>query len=396
MKNVTPFPRTPNSPPAQESEPSAASTGKLSFLSGDRLTYSQNIIADWQAQLRYLNGLAANSCQNHLDCLMRLIEHAQVAPWECRESHVIRFLESRTNPQTDAPLAPATVAAYCSAWRSFQAYMLDLERSNEILVRFKIRPQRFVTEENSIAVKRYKLGWRSKAWAMTPTQIDAVDEAFRSMIKQAYLGRSKSLHALQRDRVMFHVAIHLALRVGELVTLTLDDFRESHDRQMSHFGDLGVVTLTGKNSVTGTVPMRDPSVEALLRWYLLNCRQKILMGRRCGMSGTCTFEGKTYITARLVFPSERGGPASPDMFRRRLKAVASQAGIAGKLYPHILRHTGCTLMVPLYSPEIAQKYMRHKSLYTTLGYYHPSTLDAGNEVNAALELFADDEFDDVD
>jgi hypothetical protein len=40
--------------------------------------------------------------------------------------------------------------------------------------------------------------------------------------------------------------------------------------------------------------------------------------------------------------------------------------------------------------------MRHKSLYTTLGYYHPSPLDAGNEVNAALEFFADDEFDDVD
>ncbi|SMG65408.1 hypothetical protein BMETH_33701332441274, partial [methanotrophic bacterial endosymbiont of Bathymodiolus sp.] len=36
-------------------------------------------------------------------------------------------------------------------------------------------------------------------------------------------------------------------------------------------------------------------------------------------------------------------------------------------------------MVPVYSPEIAQKYMRHKNLYTTLGYYHPTPLDAASE-----------------
>lgn len=50
-------------------------------------------------------------------------------------------------------------------------------------------------------------------------------------------------------------------------------------------------------------------------------------------------------------------------------------------------------MVPLYSPEVAQKYLRHKHLHTTLYYYHPATLDAGNEVNAAMELFDDEDED---
>ncbi|CAM3203174.1 hypothetical protein SHAL103562_21250 [Shewanella algae] len=48
-------------------------------------------------------------------------------------------------------------------------------------------------------------------------------------------------------------------------------------------------------------------------------------------------------------------------------------------------------MVPLYSPEIAQKYMRHKNLYTTLGYYHPTVLDAASEPNAAFDLFDEEE-----
>ena len=48
-------------------------------------------------------------------------------------------------------------------------------------------------------------------------------------------------------------------------------------------------------------------------------------------------------------------------------------------------------MVPLYSPEIAQKYMRHKNLFTTLYYYHPTPLNAAHEVNSAVALFGDDE-----
>ncbi|HCF1428307.1 TPA: site-specific integrase [Pseudomonas aeruginosa] len=66
-----------------------------------------------------------------------------------------------------------------------------------------------------------------------------------------------------------------------------------------------------------------------------------------------------------------------------------------KLTPHILRHTGCTNMVGVFSAEVAQKYMRHKNLYTTLGYYHPAPLDAANEANAPLTLFSSF-FDDED
>ena len=38
--------------------------------------------------------------------------------------------------------------------------------------------------------------------------------------------------------------------------------------------------------------------------------------------------------------------------------------------------------------------MRHKNLHTTLYYYHPGTVQAGNEVNGAIALFDDEDEDD--
>ena len=124
----------------------------LDFLSGERQTYANNLIRDWEAQLRHLDGLKGVSCKGHADNLYRLINHAGVAPWDLRKKHVTQFLEHRDAVHA-RPLAPATVAVYCSAWRSFQNYMLELDRLNEILARFKTRPEKFITDENGIAVK---------------------------------------------------------------------------------------------------------------------------------------------------------------------------------------------------------------------------------------------------
>ena len=44
------------------------------------------------------------------------------------------------------------------------------------------------------------------------------------MISVAKKRRNKGYYALIRDRVMFHISIHFALRVSELVTLTLQQF----------------------------------------------------------------------------------------------------------------------------------------------------------------------------
>ncbi|MDP1097800.1 hypothetical protein Q6288_27330, partial [Klebsiella quasipneumoniae] len=59
---------------------------------------------------------------------------------------------------------------------------------------------------------------------------------------------------------MFHVAIHFALRVSELVSCQMSAFKPSHEAAMERFGKLGSLTVTGKNQVTGTIPLREQQV----------------------------------------------------------------------------------------------------------------------------------------
>lgn len=88
---------------------------------------------------------------------------------------------------------------------------------------------------------------------------------------------------------------------------------------------------------------------------------------------------------------------SPQAFRDRLNQISRELCLPRKITPHTLRHTGCTLMAPLYSPEVAQRYMRHKHLSTTLYYYHHDPLNAGNHLSPIYGLvLPDDEEDEED
>ena len=74
---------------------------------------------------------------------------------------------------------------------------------------------------------------------------------------------------------------------------------------MERFGKFGTMTVTGKNQVTGTIPMREQAVFELLTWYMQNIRPKLLLRRKLTEddTATCTYEGKTYRVAELLFPS---------------------------------------------------------------------------------------------
>ncbi|ENX56028.1 hypothetical protein F902_03123 [Acinetobacter higginsii] len=389
MKNVLSIQRTTNSSHSVDS--TKVKVYNFSYLRGDEQTYAINLFKDWIAQVKHIQGLKQNTINNHRDNLIRLFNFSQVAPWKLKPHHVVAFFESKFDEKTGSSISPSTYAAYCSSWRSFQGYMCDPERANEIQRVFNIRPSKFVNDENSIAVKRSKANNCPKAQALTPEEISSMDETFKALILEAYKSRSKSLLPLQRDRVMFHIAIHFALRISELVSLQKQQFSAHHDQRMKHFHNHALLTITGKNSVTGTVPMREPEIYNLLIWYLENIRPKILMRRKDQKDGVCLFEGTEYLISNLVFPSERGGVITPNTFRKRLEQVALLSGNVGfKPTPHTLRHTGCTLMLPLYSPDIAQKYMRHKNLFTTLGYYHPTVLDAATQPNLPIDLFGDE------
>lgn len=390
MKNVYAINCTDNSKPSEKTKGEV--DRDFSYLPEEKRSFALNLIKDWKAQSRFQIGLNVKTIENHFNNLERLLRYHRVAPWELNPKHVIDFFDSKVDPKTGNTISPQSHACYCSAWRSFQTFLFQLERINEIQRTFNVRPVPFVNDENSIAVKRAKSNKSLKGWALNPEQIDIIDKEFLRQITAAYQSKSKSLLPLQRDRVMFHICIHFSLRVSELIKLQLTDFHAHHDIRMARFGDFGLLTVTGKNSVTGTVPMREPAIYELLKWYINSVRQKILLRRKGKDDGICTYDGEKFIVSNLLFPSEQGGVVSCNTFRKRLNNIVSEClSSPKKVTPHTLRHTGCTLMVPLYSPEIAQKYMRHKNLYTTLGYYHPVPLDAANEVNRAINFFDDED-----
>ncbi len=370
---------------------------EFTYLKENERLFTIKLIERWNKYLRTISGLNESTIGGHTSAVERLLRESKVGPWNLKEAHIIEFIDNRINlKKTNKPISPATQSSYFSGWRSIQTFILNLDVSNEIFKEFNVKPEKFVGDENSLLVKKHKANYKSKAWALTEGQIETIDEIFRNKISAAdKKGNQKVYLTCCRDRVMFHLCIHYALRVSELVSVKLTDFSKSQDTRLSIYEQFALLTVTGKNKVTGTIPTRSKDIYALLQWYLTKIRSKILRGKSKIEAGQ-EIEVENKLRFSLLFPSERknGGIMCTNNFRKVMKTVGEAAGVGEKnLHPHLLRHTGCTHMVPIYSPEVAQKFMRHKSLATTLHYYHPSVLDAGNAENIELDIFDDDEED---
>lgn len=363
--------------------------GSFAGLTQQNRAIAENLVSDWHAAISLMGETENTTADSYLKTVQRLMDFTNKAPWELNKQDVPRFLAYRQEVRKGDPLAGLTVAAYASAWRSFQAYMLRQDISNEIATATGVRPQEFIDDQNAIPVRRAKCDQAPKAWALTPEYIDKIEDELLHMIRVAKKRRTKAYFALIRDRVMFHLAIHFALRVSELVTLTLTQFSPHTDANMREkYGKYGALTVTGKNRVTGTIPLREDAIFKLLTLYIEKVRPKLLLRRTRKQEGNglTSYKGKTYAVADLLFFSERGNVLNPRSFRKRLEELSLAVMTPRKVVPHTLRHTGCTLMAPLYSPDVAQKYMRHKNLATTLYYYHPNPLNAGAHLNPDYDV----------
>ena len=360
-------------------------------------SYANNLIQEWQDQLAHLERFKSRTVTGYMGVLSRLLRSSDVLPWELRRKHVVTCLKlSKGND--GMPASAQTVSSYCSAWRSFQSFMLDQDRVNQIVATFGVRPETFLDRENGISIKRVKANWVPAQWALTTDHIDKIEAWFIDKIRESKRNHSKALLPLLRDRVMFHLCIHFSLRVSELVTLQLEQFRASHHERLAHFGGFGTLTVTGKGDVTGTIPMREPLIHNLLMTYLDKVRPSLLARAKLkpDAPSMVTFNDRTLLVSQLLFVSERGGIVTPNTFRDRLNQICREVMLPKKITPHTLRHTGCTLMAPIYSPEVAQRYMRHKNLSTTLYYYHSEPLNAGNHLNPIYGLTLPGDEDDID
>ncbi|MDX1680921.1 MAG: tyrosine recombinase [Akkermansiaceae bacterium] len=148
----------------------------------------------------------------------------------------------------------------------------------------------------------------------------------------------------RRDKAILELFYSSGLRLSELCGLRLEmvDLEE------------GFLRVTGKGNKTRIVRVGSQALEAV-RNYLSNERPNLV----------------TRKTSSHLFISVRGGPLSSDRVRQIVKQRAQQAGIEGKIYPHLLRHSFAThLLEGGADLRIIQELLGHADISTTQIYTH--------------------------
>jgi integrase/recombinase XerD len=146
----------------------------------------------------------------------------------------------------------------------------------------------------------------------------------------------------RRDRAILEVLYAGGLRISELVGLDLGDV-DLYD---------GLVRVLGKGSKERVVPLGRTAREAVGD-YLTTGRLE-LVGRR---------------TTSALFLNARGGRLTRQGAWLIVRAAGDRAGLQGRLFPHVLRHSCATHMLDRGADiRVVQELLGHASLSTTQVY----------------------------
>ncbi|MBM3357248.1 MAG: tyrosine recombinase XerC [Betaproteobacteria bacterium] len=162
------------------------------------------------------------------------------------------------------------------------------------------------------------------------------DEAGRLM----ELGAGDALAV--RDRAMLELLYSSGLRLSELTSLVADDvsFRDA------------TVRVTGKGAKTRVVPVGSFALTALKAW--LDERERL---------------ARPEVNA--LFVARSGAPLGARAVQQRVRQWGKKLGLAGKVYPHVLRHSFAShLLQSSGDLRAVQDMLGHASVSTTQVYTH--------------------------
>ena len=146
-----------------------------------------------------------------------------------------------------------------------------------------------------------------------------------------------------RDRAMLEVLYACGLRISELTHLELGNLNM---RQ-------GLIRVVGKGNKERLVPMGAVAIDWVERF--------VAEGRAALLKGV----------GSVLFPSRRGTTMTRQTFWYAIKRYALQAGIAGDVSPHTLRHAFATHLVDNGADlRAVQMMLGHADLSTTQIYTH--------------------------
>ena len=178
-----------------------------------------------------------------------------------------------------------------------------------------------------------------RAWKVLPRYL-AVEEVDR-LLAQPDVGTPRGL----RDRALIELLYATGMRVSELIGLRPPDVNL----------EASYLTCTGKGDKQRIVPIGDEA-STWVRRYLHDSRPGLLGQRK----------------SPRLFVNARGGAGLTRVgFWKILKAYARQAGLAGSLSPHMLRHSFATHLLERGADLRAiQMMLGHANLSTTQIYTH--------------------------
>lgn len=148
-----------------------------------------------------------------------------------------------------------------------------------------------------------------------------------------------------RTWALLEAAYAIGARIGELLALTVTDLNL----------DAGTVFLEGKGRKQRHVPITRAGARALTTWL---ARRDDRLRRKC-RDTLCPW----------VFPTMGGQQLSRNKAIADVRAAGRAAGIAGRVTPHMLRHSYAThLHENGMELEKLQRLLGHEDISTTMGY----------------------------
>ena len=276
----------------------------------------ETLIEEYLDYCRIEKGLAANTLAAYQRDLRRFegfCAERRVVLLEAGSKDLNEFVDSLYR----AGLSSRSIARYTASLRNFYVYLMRHGRTR-------------VDPTAELAAPRQ--------WKRLPRFL-ALDEVDRLLEEP---DTSKPLGG--RDRAMLQLLYATGLRVSELISVKRNDLNM----------ELGVVRATGKGGKQRLVPVGRQALAAV-QSYLENDRSRILKGKN----------------SEYLFVTARGSLLTRQAFWNLLRRYGRQAGIAGKLSPHVVRHSFATHLLERGADlRSLQIMLGHADISTTQIYTH--------------------------
>jgi integrase/recombinase XerD len=272
---------------------------------------------DFRSFIGVERGLAANTLVSYESDLRKFLDHLRKkkTSWErAKEADLIDFIHA----QSRAGLSPRSLARLISALKAFYRWSVLEGRLDK-------SPAVHLTSP--------------KAWLSLPKFLTVRE--VRLLLEQPDPSDRLGL----RDKAMLEVLYAAGLRVSELCGLRTQDVRLRD----------GFLLCRGKGGKERLVPLGKTAIEAVRRY--IDESRPLLLKRETD----------------ALFLSRRGGPLSRKSYWKMLKGYAARIRLAGKVHPHILRHSFATHLLERGADlRSVQLMLGHSQITTTQIYTHVS------------------------